>query len=121
MGLPSTHNVVLLIILLGGVLTMKIDTVFAQGPSKPEGDSTCWYMASFAAYCMSFMQGNSTKFHVPSKKCCTYAQKTNIVQFCKRFVLENERVYNAAKVVEVARYCRNPLPSGTKCGNHTVP
>ncbi|KAL9175450.1 hypothetical protein ABFS82_02G113000 [Erythranthe guttata] len=121
MGLPSTHNVVLLIILLGGVTTMKIDTVFAQAPQKPEGDSTCWDLASFAAYCTSSMQGITKQFNMPSKKCCIYAQKTDIVSFCNVFVGENEHIYDAAKVIGVARYCRNPFPSGSKCGNITVP
>ncbi|KAL8061917.1 hypothetical protein ABFX02_02G113700 [Erythranthe guttata] len=121
MGIPSTRNVVLLFILFGGIITLKIDPVFGQGPSKSEEDSVCWDTANFAAYCYSSMEGHTKKFQMPSKQCCAYAQKINFVQFCNKFVVQNEQIYNAAKVADVAKHCKKPLRKGTKCGSHTAP
>lgn len=124
----TSNNVVLVMILIGGIIAMKIDTTLGQKSPPPpppppkENNTSCVNLdtANFIVYCSSAMNAFLKRFRMPSKKCCTYAQKANIPLFCKRFVNEAERVYNGTKVAEVARYCRHPLPKGTKCGSKSL-
>lgn len=118
MGIPCNINyVVVVTILIVGVNIMKIDTVLSQRPPSPVVEQSCWGIASFVTYCSSYIHRFSSKVNQPSKKCCDYARKTDIALFCKRFVSEKERIYSSTKVVNVARHCGAPLPSGTKCGS----
>lgn len=123
MGISNTRNVVLLLILIAGVMTMEIETAFGKNtpPVANNNNSSCnWDMANFAFFCTMYMHTFPEKIQNPDKACCAHAQKANIAQFCKMFVQGNEQIISGSKVAHIARYCRHPLPAGSKCGSKSI-
>ncbi|KAL8048829.1 hypothetical protein ABFX02_07G092300 [Erythranthe guttata] len=123
MAIPRAHNVLLVIFMIIGLTTMKINIAVGKDPKTPKTPSLasrCWGITNFIVYCSFYVSTIYPFFYEPNKKCCAYARKTDIKLFCKRFVFGKEIIYSSWKVVDLARYCRNPLPEGTKCGNYTA-
>lgn len=63
----------------------------------------------------------------PSKECCAQFQNVDIPCLCRLMPKDKWDVISAEKVVYVAKYCKTPLKSGSKCGSklsqlfHAIP
>ncbi|KAL3814266.1 hypothetical protein ACJIZ3_015534 [Penstemon smallii] len=67
------------------------------------------------------MSRYTPRFIKPNENCCVNARKANIKLFCNIFfIAETEKIFSPAKVVKIAKYCKKPLPFGTKCGNYSI-
>lgn len=53
----------------------------------------------------------------PSEACCTAVQKADIPCLCSKVTKDVEKLVCMEKVVYVAKFCKNPLTSGSKCGS----
>ncbi|EYU18779.1 hypothetical protein MIMGU_mgv1a021991mg, partial [Erythranthe guttata] len=118
MAASRIHDVLLVVFMITGLTTMEIDMALGQHPkSVPDIVSRCWGTTNFIVYCSFYISNRYPMFYKPNQRCCNYAQKTDIKFFCKRFVSGKDIIYSSYKVVDLARYCGNPLPVGTKCGS----
>ncbi|CAN6476412.1 unnamed protein product [Victoria cruziana] len=57
----------------------------------------------------------------PSDGCCNLVRSTDLVCACGRITPGMESMIDMQKVVDVAKKCGKPIPSGTRCGSITVP
>ncbi|KAL7106050.1 hypothetical protein ACP275_07G086500 [Erythranthe tilingii] len=123
MAVPRIHNVLLIMFMIIGFTTMKIDMALGQHPKSPGIVSRCWGITNFIVYCSFYLSTivPAPLFYKPNARCCKYARKTDIKLFCQKFVSGKDIIYSSYKVVDLARHCGNPLPIGTKCGNYVAP
>ncbi|KAL8053815.1 hypothetical protein ABFX02_05G098000 [Erythranthe guttata] len=120
---PRINNVSLVVFMIIGITTTKIDMAFGQPPKSSGTSSRCVGITNFIVYCSFYMSTiiPYPMFYRPNERCCDYARKTDIKLFCKKFVSGRDIIYSSYKVVVLARYCGNPIPVGTKCGNYVAP
>ncbi|EYU38372.1 hypothetical protein MIMGU_mgv1a019675mg, partial [Erythranthe guttata] len=116
MAVTRIHQFLLVIFMIIGLTTMKIDTTLGQHPNSSRILSHCWSITNFIVYCSFYISNRHPMFDAPNERCCKYARKTNIKLFCEKLVTDKDIIYSSYKVVDLARYCDNPLPVGTKCG-----
>ncbi|KAJ1418520.1 Bifunctional inhibitor/plant lipid transfer protein/seed storage helical domain [Sesbania bispinosa] len=52
----------------------------------------------------------------PSKDCCAVVKKVNFPCVCLNLTKKMKELLDMQKIIYVAKFCVNPNPPGTKCG-----
>ncbi|GFP95818.1 hypothetical protein PHJA_001726000 [Phtheirospermum japonicum] len=118
MAISHTLYIMSITILILGVTTMSNNTELGQHHTLPVVKRPrCLGIVNFMVYCAVSISSYypARGYHRTSERCCRYALKADILHFCDKYM--NKEFHSPSCVVQVARYCGNPLPKGSKCGS----
>ncbi|XP_068661707.1 uncharacterized protein [Aristolochia californica] len=112
MAALSIRYCFLLLTVIVAEITLSSEHVRAQDCSRDVMDLT--------QHCAEFVSA-SGPMEPPSADCCQIVRRCNLSCVCSRITREIEQVISPEKVAFVAKSCGRPIPSGTKCGDITIP